>query len=127
MGKYLQELNKLTSDINKEIAEIGPIEFSTFDELSLTSNVLALKSNLRNYREAKKRYYDKMDVLLRTTRNRTGVEEQKKGRLGGILLRYTEVFEQKYVVVLSTFYDLVLKHHDRLTFTSEQIYTEEGL
>ncbi len=68
-----------------------------------------------------------MDVLLRTTRNRTGtgVEEQKKGRLGGILLRYTEVFEQKYVVVLSAFYDLVLKHHDKLTFTSEQIYTEE--
>ncbi len=54
MGKYLQELNKLTSDINKEIAEIGPIEFPTFDELSLKSNVLALKSNLRNYREAKK-------------------------------------------------------------------------
>lgn len=121
----MNEFNQLNMDTNKAISKIGPIEFSSFTELSDRNSVASFKSNLKNYWNAKKHHFNRMDDLLKKYRKQLDQKSEKNERFEGTATQFLEKLEEIYVVDLNKFYDFVLQNHDMMKFTVEQIYLED--
>ena len=125
LSTYMSELNQLNMDTNKAISKIGPIEFSSFTELSDRKSVAFFKSNLKSYWNAKENHFNRMDDLLKKYRKQLGQKTENNQRLEGTAAQFLEKLEEVYVIDLNTFYDFVLQNHDKMQFTEEQIYLED--
>jgi len=125
LSKQMQELNQLNKDASNKISNIGAFEFTTFTELDNKDDVLQLKNNLRKYIDIKKTYYDKMDKLLKESREKLNYGSKQDERLSGTAAQFIEKLEVKYVNDLNEFYEFILSHHEKMNFAEDQIYLED--
>lgn len=125
MAEYMKELKTLELEHQKELDKIGPIEFSSFDELSQRKQVLMLRGNIEKYWECRKNYFDRMDKLLKKYRTKTGKGTEYKGRLEGTAAYFMEKLEEKYVKDITAFYDFVLDNHNQMIFKRENILMQD--
>ena len=88
-------------------------------------DVLQLKNNLRKYIDIKKTYYDKMDKLLKESREKLNYGSKQDERLSGTAAQFIEKLEVKYVNDLNEFYEFILSHHEKMNFAEDQIYLED--
>lgn len=124
MSDYMIELTELNTNTTSLTNNIGPIEFASFEELKERQRVITLKDNLKKYWYVRQFYYDKVDALLKKYKNKRKYGSDNTGRLEGTVSATLEKLEEKYFIDLTNFYDFVLKRHERMTFTKDQIYIE---
>ena len=124
MSDYMKELTELNTNTTNMTNNIGPIEFSSFVDIKERHSVIKLKDNLKKYWEIRKNYYDKSNALLKKYRKRLKYGRDDARRLEGTATAALEKLEEKYVIDLNSFYDFVLKHHEDMIFTKDQIQIE---
>ncbi len=125
LSNSMQDFVQLNMETSKKIASIGPFEFSTFTELKNKANVSGLKGNLKKYWDIKKVHYDSMNTLLKKYRKKLNYGSEQDERLAGTAQQFIEKMEEKYVIDLNEFYEFILKHHEKMNFTEDQIYMED--
>ncbi len=124
MTEYIKELTSLESKHKGEIGQLGPIGFSSFEELRQKKQVLTLRHNLTKYWACRKGYYEQGEELMKKYDKRLG-KEAKKGRLEGTPAYYMERLEESYARDLKNFYDFILDHHKGMIFTKGNILMQD--
>lgn len=122
LSNYQNELKWLNVDTNKAISNIGPVEFSSFSELSDIENVTSFKRNLKKYWKTKKHYFDRLNTLLKTYRGKLG---QRSENFEESTHRLLEGLEKNYVANLNNLYDLIIQNHDKMSFEEGRFYLKD--
>lgn len=122
LSDYQNELKWLNYDTDKAISNIGPVEFSSFSKLSNIENVAFFKHNLKKYWKTKRHYFDRLDALFKTYREKLG---QRSENFEEGIHQVLERLEENYVADLNNFYDLILQYHDKMSFEEGRFYLKD--
>ena len=122
--EYLSKKKKINSELDKRLGKISPFDFDNVGKLKNKQFVITVRENLSRYIEARKYYYDSVNDLIKSYREKMGINTGLDQRLEGTLHKKLEGLEIEYLNNFADYYEFILKHHDEIEFDAKEMLFE---